>query len=682
MKKQPGMRLPLARRFTLIFGVLVLLLFSAGGLVVQKHLARHHLSGMRVRSASLARNLSAICQPYLMNYDYVRLQQIADDALNEQALLRVVIADQDGMIAGYSGSRHLVGQRTNDPMILRSLEQSAPVEVERDDEGGTPVLERVAPILGEDEETRWGTICLTLSLQAVQDDARATGLLVLQFAIGGFLLTMLVSNWLARRVTRSLALLVDRASALEQGKWDPDFEIRTGDEIEILGEKFRDAADGLERQRRQLIEAHDELAALNATLEEKVRERTRELMESREKYKLLVESSPDPLCLIQNGHFLFVNRAFLEVFGYQERDLLSPDFLIEKVVHQDFSAVVADTLRQAEESGERIDADWVGVDRGGRTLDFSVRGRQITFHGAPAVELLWIDLTDKKKLLRQVVQGERLRAIGEMTAMVAHNFNNLLAVILGRAQLLHARAHDNGMRRGLEIIRASAVKGGKIISRLQDYSVETTGLRFQEIQIGSVLRDIAGKLERQWTTNPPRGKPVSIDVSVEPALPVLGSDALLGEVLGHILRNASESMPDGGTIQASVKVEKEMVQILIEDTGIGLDSDVRRRAFDPFFTTKGAGNRGLGLSATYGIIQRHRGRIELRDREGGGTVVEILLPMHRAPSVSDQASGPRVFVVSEEQETALRLRTTIDTAERDSSDTEPTGGAATSGRAA
>lgn len=656
----PSLRVSLASRFTLTFGVMIFLMFVVGGLVVVNHLEATRREEAKLRASGLARSLSVICHPYLMSYDYVTLQQIADDALQEPGLMRVVILDKEGLIAGYSNERERVGQQSDDPSWLRGRMSQEPLDIERRERDGSPTLERVQPVVGSWDGTRWGTVCLSLSLQSVIDEAHSARIVVLQFLVAGILLAVAASHLLARRITRPLGLLVRHASGLAEGDRDPDFRIQTGDEIEVLGERFREAAESLEDQKEQLVVARDELASLNATLEEKVRERTRELVESREKYRLLVDTSPDPLCLIQEGCFRFVNRAFCETFGYTEEQVAEQGFTIERVVHPDFARVALEVLKSAEKNDETIDTDWVGIGRGGRSLDFSVRGRRVTYQGASAVELLLIDLTDKKRLMRKVVHHERLRGIGEMTAMVAHNFNNLLAVILGRTQLIQERSDDPMVRKGLEIIRTSALQGGEIVRRVQDYTSDTTDMQFQEIHIASLMRDVATYLENYWRMTRDSGSgPVSIDLDISPVPPVLGSEALLTDLFKHIFFNAAESMPSGGTIRTVVKMDGGSAVVLIQDSGEGLTREARRRAFDPFFSTKGPRHRGLGLSASYGIIQRHRGKIELIDIERGGTSVEILLPIHHA--VIDQATArdSSVVVLSEEQDKARQLRQRI-----------------------
>ncbi|MBD3160497.1 MAG: PAS domain S-box protein [Candidatus Eisenbacteria bacterium] len=655
--KWPRIRLPLAGRLTLTFGVMILVISVTVGLVVEDHLQTSRREETELRLSSLGRNLSVISLPYLMNYDYLKLQQIADDAAREPGLARVLILDKEGLIAGYSGQRNRVGRPSQDRTSLLGHNALEPSLLERTDEKGRTFLEWIGPVSGAREGTRWGTVVVSLSLQGMRAGTQQTRLLIVQFAVGGFLLALALSHLLARRVTRPLGRLVDLAAALARGERGEGIEIRTGDEIEVLAERFQDAAASLEKQKHELVVAHRELESLNATLEQKVRDRTEELRAEREKYRLIVDASPDPLCLIQNGSFRFANRAFIETFGYAEEQILGEEFSLDTVLHPDFAAIARDVLRRAEESGIRIDTEWVGIGRGGRRLELSVRGRRVRYQGSPAVELLWIDHTDKKRLLRQVVQNERLRAIGEMTAMVAHNFNNLLAVILGRAQLLQAKAKDRTVHRGLEIIRTAAIQGGEIVRRIQDYTVDSTELRFQEVQVGTILREVATYLDNYWrVTGGTGGGPVQLELDLSEAPAVLGSEPLLADLFKNVLVNAAEAMPSGGRIRVSSECEDGAIRIRIEDQGVGLTAEVRRRAFDPFFTTKGPRNRGLGLSACHGIVQRHRGRIDLRPRDGGGTLVEIQLPVRQVAAGRSSVTDPSVVLLTEEQASARKER--------------------------
>ncbi len=655
--KRRAPRIPLASRISLTFSCLILLIFTLSALLTERHLARSMREQAEVRLAGYARSLAAICLPSLMAYDYVTLQQVADDTLREPGVVGAVILDKEGLIAGSGGRRELVGQRVTDPIGLRAVVAPEAYLTEEPDDSGAPRLEWIQPVFG-DHGTRWGTVRVGLSLVGLEERVRETRGIVIYMALVGALLALIISNRIARRITHPLAVLVRKANGLAEGGWNPEPQIRTGDEIEALAEQFATAAEGLDRQKRELIRARDELAVLNATLEQKVRERTAELVESQEKYRLLVEASPDPLCLIQRGRFRFVNRAFCETFGYTEEQVSADGFGIDKLLHPDFVRIVGEILDSAERRRDSVDTDCVAIGRGGRSLDFNLRGRCVTYQGTAVVELLWLDLTDQKRLMRQMVQSERLRGIGEMTTMVAHNFNNLLSVILGRTQLLQARTDDDAVRKGLEIIRTAALQGGEIVKRIQDYSGETSDMQFREVNLAAVVRDVVAYMENVWkVTRPPGTGRVQVELNAEATPPVHGSETLLAEVFKHVLANAAEAMPKGGIVGIGVASQGETVCVSVQDSGNGMTPEVRRRAFDPFYTTKGSQTRGLGLSVSYGLIQRHRGRIDIYPIEGGGTKVEIVIPALRVGQNPDgrRDDSPVVFL-TEEQKTAREIR--------------------------
>jgi len=664
-------RMPLAGRFTLTFSFLLLGIFAIVAIVAEHQLIASTREQAELRAAEFARSISTMASPALVSYDYVTLQQIAEDSRNEPGIIDVTILDKEGLIAGRSGHREMVGQRADDLISLRGLVVTEAFDVQGLDERRVPLLQRIQPVFGP-TGIRWGTVCLSLSLHAVQTYAWETRSIVLVFAFIGMLVSLAASSLLARRITRPLGVLIRQADGLARGEWDADVRIETGDEIEKLAAQFAQAAASLDHRTKDLMRARDELAALNATLEEKVRERTNQLVESREKYRLLVEASPDPLCLVQAGRFRFANRVFLETFGFTNEQVLAESFLLDRVLHPDFARVATEVIAQAEATGEPIDSDWIAIGRGGRSLDYTIRGRVVTYRDETAVELLWLDLTEKKRLMRQMVQNERLRAIGEMTAMVAHNFNNLLAVILGRTQLLQSRTKDPAILKGLDVVRTAAIQGGEIVKRIQEYSGESTELQFREVNVAAVMRDVVAYLDNLWrVTRAPGVVPVTMEVTAESIPPVLGSEVLLVEVFKHVVTNAAEAMPSGGTVRISVRHEAGMAHVIVEDRGIGMTPEVQRRAFDPFFTTKGSRARGLGLSASYGIIQKHRGRIDLRPRDEGGTMLEIQLPIHRS-IVSSDPCGPaaKVVLLSEEQEAARRLMMKLRERAPDSGDDE------------
>ncbi len=626
-------RLNLSQRFTLVFSVVVLLVVGVMAILAELYMSRTLRRQSELRARSLSLSLAAVARPFLLNYDYLTLQQMADATLEEPDLAYVVILDKEGKVAGFSGHRDQQGLQLTGLSNLRAMNAEKPrtqaIDLPFENGRTVPVIESIVPVrLEGDTGQRWGTVRVGLSLEPLRREMLVTRLLLLLTAFGGFLGAVYASHLLAARVARPLARLVGAATDLERGSWNPEFSIHTGDEIEELAGRFATAAQSLDRQKRALLAAKEELTALNATLEEKVQRRTAELAASREKYRLLVEGSPDAFVLIEKDRLAFANKAFLKIFEYPPDAAVLENLRWTQVVHPDFHRVARDHFRRAEDTLEEFRAELVGQTRSGRPVELEVRGRGVRYRGGTAIELVLADVGEKRRLLRQVVQSERLRAMGEMTAMVAHNFNNLLAVILGRTQLLLHKGPD-GMRTSLTTIQTSAQRAGEMVRQLQEYFGEQVDLRFTEVDLISVLREVVVYLETLWRTTRAPGEPaIGIRQDLLPIPSVLGAEPLLRDVFHRVLVNAAEAMPEGGEIRLRTEASGGNVVVVIEDDGLGMPPEVLRRAFDPFFTTKGSRTRGLGLSTSFGIVQRHEGRMEIQSEPGGGTRVEITFPVH------------------------------------------------------
>jgi signal transduction histidine kinase len=218
--------------------------------------------------------------------------------------------------------------------------------------------------------------------------------------------------------------------------------------------------------------------------------------------------------------------------------------------------------------------------------------------------------------------------MGEMTAIVAHHFNNILAVIHGRAQLVQRRIKDEQLQNSLRVIQGSVLKAGEMVRHLQDYFGEQIDMRFTDVDVNEAVSEVVQYQEQVWrNTREAEAPPVQIELELAAEMPVRGVSRLLQDAISRILLNASEAMPSGGKILVRTASSSDQVSIEVIDSGIGMSSEVQKRLFEPFFSTKGARSRGLGLSATLGIVQRHEGRVETESREGVGTTVRIVLPV-------------------------------------------------------
>jgi signal transduction histidine kinase/CheY-like chemotaxis protein len=225
----------------------------------------------------------------------------------------------------------------------------------------------------------------------------------------------------------------------------------------------------------------------------------------------------------------------------------------------------------------------------------------------------------------QAAHAEKMRALGELSFGVAHNVNNALTGILGRAQLLMRSSDPEKMRDGLELIIKSAEDGAHIVRRIQDFARQRRTKDFQPISVAELLKDVWEMTRPRWQQ---RQDIHAIRFILETACSaqIMGDAVELREVLVNLVYNAVDAMPHGGLIRMCVREAIGKVIISVSDTGTGMSPEVKSRIFDPFFTTKGNGGTGMGLAVSFGIIRRHEGVIEVECEEGRGTTFRITLP--------------------------------------------------------
>jgi signal transduction histidine kinase/ActR/RegA family two-component response regulator/uncharacterized protein YigA (DUF484 family) len=248
---------------------------------------------------------------------------------------------------------------------------------------------------------------------------------------------------------------------------------------------------------------------------------------------------------------------------------------------------------------------------------------------------LFADLKQTLQELRQVqdqiVQAEKLRAMGEMASGVAHDFNNVLAVVLGNIQLLlHQldRLSPEEIREGLKVIERSSKDGAETIRRIQEFTGVRRDKEFISLSLKEIVAEVVNITQPRWKDQTQKkGIQVELTTQLGDIPLIMGNPSELREVLTNIIFNAVDAMPQGGKLIIVTQPQTEdWVEVRITDTGIGMTEEVRKRVFDPFFTTKGVTNSGLGMSVSYGIIKRHGGEILIESEPGKGTTFIIHLP--------------------------------------------------------
>jgi signal transduction histidine kinase/ActR/RegA family two-component response regulator len=294
----------------------------------------------------------------------------------------------------------------------------------------------------------------------------------------------------------------------------------------------------------------------------------------------------------------------------------------------------------------------------GQLADFYTRERQATRELQEQFEA-------QRRTQNQLIQSEKHRALGEMAAGVAHDFNNRLAVVLGQAEFTTAQLDDGQLspgeiRRRLQIIQVAALEAAETVRRLLEFTrARPQSNAVAPLDATELFASVLRVAEPRWKDEAhARGRPIEVVTDFRPVPPVVGDGAELREVLINLVFNALDAMPQGGTLTVSTRRESDTVCLAVRDTGIGMPEDVTARVFEPFFTTKGPQRSGLGLSVSYGIVRRYDGNFTVESRPGRGTTFTVRLPLRPlAPILTEPVvlhpiaheGGLRILVIDDEE---------------------------------
>lgn len=242
---------------------------------------------------------------------------------------------------------------------------------------------------------------------------------------------------------------------------------------------------------------------------------------------------------------------------------------------------------------------------------------------------------DLRTAQEQLIRAERLRTLGQIAGGVAHDFNNILAAILTRAQLAQQQTRSPGIRETLRVIEQAALDGAGVTRRIQSLAKPRSERAPEVVDVNSILQQSLEFTQPMWMNEArARGVSMAADTSYEARAPIEGQPTELREVFTNLILNAAAAMPAGGRLSLKSHDEPGWVWCVVADTGTGMTDEIRRQVFDPFFTTKGAAGSGLGMSIVAAILERHSSKIEIESAPGQGTSIHVGFPIAttRAPA--------------------------------------------------
>jgi PAS domain S-box-containing protein len=355
----------------------------------------------------------------------------------------------------------------------------------------------------------------------------------------------------------------------------------------------------------------------------------RKSLEEISRYKELFDNVSDPVFINDSkGRFLEVNDVACNCFGYPRRELLHK--AIKHLIAPGQNQVVSEMGTRIRR-GEAVTFQLEMITRDKKNIPFEFHGRLIKFLGKPAVLSVARDLSVRKKMEEALVRSERLSALGEMASGVAHNYNNLLQMIIASGEAALAKMEAGRIREARDSVKRileAGRRGADTVRRIKDFTDVGSGQIAQKIpfDIGELLQEAVDLTRPLWKDPQNSGKYL-LHLEKPVGCMVNAKASEIYEVLINLIKNAIEAMPDGGKLRIFNRITDSHIHLYIRDNGCGIAENNLERIFEPFFTTKGSKSSGLGLPSSYGIIKRNQGEMTVESLSGKGTCFCVTLPL-------------------------------------------------------
>ncbi len=370
----------------------------------------------------------------------------------------------------------------------------------------------------------------------------------------------------------------------------------------------------------------------------------------------ILESARESIYAVDpEGNFKWCNTATLKGLGFQRSNFIGRPLL--SMVHEGDRDLVREKL-DAALRGLPQTYEMRFFRRDGQLRYARVDNSPLVVEGRTTGVLgIARDITEQKEERERAARADKLRALGQLASGVAHDFNNSLAAILGRAQLLRRQVNDPALVRNLDIIQTAAEDAAATVRRIQTFARKSAVKEFDLVDVGGLLNDAVEITRTRWENEARvRGLEYEVKLNTEPGHQTYGSASELREVFVNLIVNAVDAMPKGGRLLITCRRVDDRLQLHFSDNGMGMPEDVQQKIFEPFFSTKGAHGTGLGLSVSYSIIERHSGSISVISEPGRGTNFTIDLPAVIAERSSDdipqtigEVPSLRILVVDDEE---------------------------------
>jgi PAS domain S-box-containing protein len=599
-------------RLTLLFGITIVLVVSLVGFFVSRRMQSEMITQARRTAVALAGSIAAASSSDFLNYNYVALEQKAEEAARDPEVAYVILYDKEGEVAAFSGQ----GRLDLDNSVQRLEPEILAMDhgVVRDSLAAGYKgrgLDSVLPIYVSGSDQRWGTVRLGLRLESIHRQIKQTRFVIFLLGLAGTVLGWVLAALFTRRITIPLKNLVNATVEVSEGQYDINLEVSTEDEVQDLAENFQWMVGKLKDQRQALEQ--------NLT----------EIKELKHFSDLVILSMTNGLITLdEDGVVVTFNRMAERILAMHAEDILG--HTPHEIWGED--CAFARLHREVIFSRDMVSARELHITISGeeRILGVSIARIVEADHRFRGHLVLIEDLTEKRVLEDRLRRADRLAAMGTLAAGLAHEIKNPLTAVRAFVQMFPEKyGRDEFREKFNRIVPKELDRVNELLENLLNL-VRKPQLNKSTIDSHEIVNQVLETLEPEAVK---RNVTVSITDRSD-SLKIMADESYISRALHNVVLNAIQAMPGGGHLTVEIGPEKlpgmqDAVGISVTDTGQGIPSDQVNEIFNPFFTSKEKGT-GLGLAVSNKIVEDHGGSLTVQSERFVGTTMIIILPSGRS----------------------------------------------------
>ncbi len=414
---------------------------------------------------------------------------------------------------------------------------------------------------------------------------------------------------------------------------DPELEVH----LKLLL-RLKEKEDQLRNQETLFEEAIKTARVLQKVVEERTHLEA-DLRQDLEKYQKLIDNSNDAIYLLYNRKFEFINKKFQEMFKVTKEEVNQPGFDFLELVAPRSRSLIEERRRMVDLGKETEPKyEFTALSSDGQEVEVEASVSRTKYKDGTAVLGVVRDITHRKQLEHQVRQAQKVEAIGTLAGGIAHQFNNILAIIRGYAELSYETLSENSvLKRNLQHVVTASDRARDLVNQILIFSQQAKEGQ-KPLDLNAIINDSLGLLQSSLPTNIELRQDIESSVGF-----ILAESNQIRQLIVNLCKNATQAIgKQNGVIEVSLKkvvlgpekmtglknLEPGLyMKLTVSDTGHGMEQKVKERIFDPFYTTKSTGEgMGMGLAVIHGIVKTCGGDVQVESKPGKGTAFHLFFP--------------------------------------------------------